>query len=167
MLRGTVGCVTQGSPRRPKALAKQVIAKSTKVGKVPPRATTTSKVGAKGAAPSATSEQWRPVQRARFVTEVAGGTRRAAELLDVAASQASRWASGESVPGPVQARLLVDIDHVFAHALLVWADVRVARDWLTTANANLDGVRPVEWIRMHGTAEVVDALRAEAAGAYA
>lgn len=63
--------------------------------------------------------------------------------------------------------MLVDLDHVLAHALLVWADERVARDWLTTPNAHLDGVRPVDWIRLHGTSEVVDALRAEAAGAYA
>ncbi len=115
----------------------------------------------------ATAPEWHPELRARFVTQVAGGTRRAADLLDVAPSQASRWASGESVPGPVQARMLVDIDHVLAHALLVWADARVARDWLTTPNAHLDGFRPVEWIRAHGTSEVVDALRAEAAGAFA
>lgn len=116
---------------------------------------------------SARVSKWQPAQRARFVSEVAGGTRRAAALLDVAPSQPSRWMSGASVPGPVQARILVDIDHVLAHALLVWADERVARDWLTTPNAHLDGVRPVEWIRRHGTAEVVEALRAEASGAYA
>jgi uncharacterized protein (DUF2384 family) len=113
------------------------------------------------------SKEWQPELRARFVTKVAGGTRRAADLLEVAPSQASRWATGESIPGPAQARLLIDVDHVLAHALLVWADASVARDWLTTPNAHLDGVRPVEWIRMHGTAEVVDALRAEASGAYA
>ena len=65
------------------------------------------------------------------------------------------------------APIVVDIDHVLAHARLVWADERVALDWLTTPNAHLDGVRPVEWIRRHGTAEVVEALRAEASGAYA
>jgi uncharacterized protein (DUF2384 family) len=116
---------------------------------------------------NAVSRKWQPESRARFVSQVAGGTRRAADLLDVAPSQPSRWARGDSVPGPVQARMLVDLDHVLAHALLVWADERVARDWLTTPNAHLDGVRPLEWIRLHGTAEVVDALRAEAAGAYA
>ncbi|MEO5680818.1 MAG: hypothetical protein ABIS47_14250 [Acidimicrobiales bacterium] len=101
------------------------------------------------------------------MTEVAGGTRRAADLLDVAASQPSRWMTGESVPGPEHARMLVDLDHVLAHALLVWADASVARDWLTTANAHLDGLRPVAWLQLHGSAGVVEALRAEAAGAYA
>lgn len=116
---------------------------------------------------SASTGDWRPQLRAKFVTEIAGGTRRAAALLDVAPSQPSRWVSGESVPGLDQARMLVDIDHVLAHALLVWADAGVARDWLTTANANLDGARPVDWIRRHGTADVVEALRMEAGGAYA
>ena len=63
--------------------------------------------------------------------------------------------------------MLVDVDHVLAHALLVWGDESVAGDWLNTSNAHLDGVRPIDWIRRHGTAQVVDALRAEAAGAYA
>ncbi len=63
--------------------------------------------------------------------------------------------------------MLVDLEHVLAHALLVWGDAAVARDWLASPNAHLEGVRPVDWIRLHGTAEVVDALRAEAAGTYA
>lgn len=117
--------------------------------------------------PPATSGKWEPAARARFVTHVAGGTRKAADLLDVAPSQTSRWGRGESLPGPVQARLLLDLDHVLAHALLVWGDEAVAMDWLTTANAHLDGVSPLDWLRMHGTSEVVDALRAEASGSYA
>jgi hypothetical protein len=108
-----------------------------------------------------------PSQRAKFVVDVVGGTRRTADLLHVAPSQPSRWVAGLSVPGPAQARMLVDLDHVLTHALLVWADDDVARDWLTSPNAHLDGARPIDWIRVHGTAEVVDALRAEAAGTFA
>jgi len=137
--------------------------------KVPTKTTVPAngRVRAKRAMTASLSEAWHPAIRTQLVTEAAGGTRRAADLLEVAASQPSRWAKGESVPGPAQARMLVDIDHVLAHALLVWADAGVARDWLTTANAHLGGVRPIEWIRLHGTAEVVEALRAEAAGSYA
>lgn len=62
--------------------------------------------------------------------------------------------------------MLVGLEHVLTLALLIWADDGVARDWATTPNARLDGARPVDWIGVHGTAEVVDALRAEAAGAY-
>jgi len=145
-----------------KAKAVTIVVKSAKTGKSAPNGTARS-----APATPPTSRQWHPELRAQFVTEIAGGTRKAADLLAVAPSQPSRWVSGASVPGPVQARMLVDVDHVLAHALLVWADVRVARDWLTTPNAHLDGMRPVEWIRMHGTAEVVEALRAEAAGAFA
>ncbi len=151
-----------------KVAAEKAVAKNTTTGKVRAvRSTGGRSGGQKQAKTSALNNGWHPEQRARFVTEVAGGTRRAAVLLNVAASQPSRWVSGESVPGPAQARILVDIDHVLAHALLVWADPLVARDWLTTPNAHLDGVPPVEWIRMHDTAEVVNALRAESAGAYA
>ena len=42
-----------------------------------------------------------------------------------------------------------------------------SHDWLTTPNAHLDGLIPTRWIKLHGTADVVDALRAEAAGSYA
>jgi len=127
----------------------------------------TQRARATEAATSLSGRTWHLKDRTRFVTEIAGGTRKAADLLEVAPSQPSRWGTGASVPGPEQARMLVDIDHVLAHVLLVWADAGVARDWLTTPNAHLDGMRPVEWIRRHGTSEVVDALRAEAAGAYA
>jgi hypothetical protein len=110
---------------------------------------------------------WQPAERTRFVTGVVGGIRPAAALLDVDPAQTSRWASGKSRPSPEQARLLLDMDHVMGHALLVWATDELVRDWLTTPNAHLDGATPVEWIRHHGSAEVVDALRAEAAGAFA
>lgn len=108
---------------------------------------------------------WDPERRVALVIEVAGGTRRAADLLDVAPSQVSRWASGESVPAPDQARMLVEVEHVLALLLLEW-EPEVAQDWLTTPNGFLDRIRPVDWIRLHGTTEVVEAIRAEAAGAY-
>jgi hypothetical protein len=153
--------------RTKKAASKKKPAAKRKVVKAPAKSARKSAARKSTTSVGTAATTWQPEQRARFVTEVAGGTRKAAALLDVAPSQPSRWVSGASVPGPEQARMLVDLDHVMAHALLVWADERVARDWLTTANAHLDGVRPVDWIRMHGTADVVDALRAEGAGAYA
>ncbi len=113
------------------------------------------------------SPGWHPRERTAFVIEALGGTRKAAALLAVAPSQPSRWVSGETVPGPDQARMLLDIDYVLARALLVWGHEEVARDWLTTSNAHLDGLAPVAWIELNGTAEVIDALRAEASGAYA
>lgn len=109
---------------------------------------------------------WQPQQRAAFVVKQLGGPRRAARVFGVAASQPSRWVKGEAVPGPDQARMLADLDHAFAVALQVWEPV-VAGDWMTTANAHLDGARPIDVVRVRGTGEVVDALRSEAAGAFA
>ena len=40
--------------------------------------------------------------------------------------------------------------------------------WLTTSNGFLDDERPIDWIAAHkGAADVIEALEAEMAGAYA
>jgi uncharacterized protein (DUF2384 family) len=70
------------------------------------------------------------------------------------------------VPSGSHARVIADLDHVFAVALQVWSE-SVARDWMSAPNAHLDGARPIDVVRARGSGEVVDALRAEAAGAYA
>lgn len=88
-------------------------------------------------------------------------------MLGVAASQASRWASGESTPGPRQARILVDVEYVLARLMILWADADLARDWLQTPNGHLGGIRPADWIQARGTSEVIEAIQAETAGAYA
>src|SRR3954463_6317678 len=106
--------------------------------------------------------QWSADRRADFVVSVLGN-RATAELLDVSPSQPSRWRRGAEVPGPGVAALLVDIDHVLGRLLLVW-DRDVAYDWLTGATPPLEGARPIDVIATRGTAEVVDAIVAEAAG---
>jgi hypothetical protein len=106
-------------------------------------------------------------QRLLFISEALGSKRAAAEFLDVDPSQTTRWSNGESTPGPSQARRLIDLDHVIAHARLLWATDDLVRDWLNTPNAHLEHARPVDVIRVRGTNEVVDALRAELAGSYA
>lgn len=108
---------------------------------------------------------WRSTERAMFVVETLGGTRKAAKVFEVAPSQPSRWASGQSVPSPLQARVLVDVDHVLALALQLW-EPAVARDWLATSNGHLDGATPIDAIRANRADEVVAAIRAETAGAY-
>lgn len=109
---------------------------------------------------------WLARQRAAFVVGHLGGARATARLLGVAPSQPSRWAAGKSVPTGAHARIIADLDHVLAVALQVW-DEAVVSDWLSTANNHLDGARPIDVVRQRGSGEVVDALRAEAAGAYA
>lgn len=88
-----------------------------------------------------------------------------ADLLAVSKSQPSRWRSGQEQPSPAKARELIDLDHVLARATLIW-EPEVAIDWLIGSNAHLDGARPIDILRVRGSAEVLGALDAAAAGAY-
>lgn len=106
-----------------------------------------------------------PERRSEFVIRILGN-QRTADLLKVSKSQPSRWRAGQEAPGLAAARRLVDLDHVLARLALVW-DESLLGDWLTTPNGFLDGAAPIEVIESRGTAEVIEAIDAEAAGAYA
>jgi len=93
------------------------------------------------------------------------GNKGVAQLLNVSESQPSRWRTGEEVPSARFAPLLVDLDHVVGRLLLIW-DQSVVFDWLTGPNGFLEGARPIDVIAARGTNEVVEAVEAEAAGAY-
>ncbi len=108
---------------------------------------------------------WAPQTRAELVVGVLGN-KRTAELLNVSQSQPSRWRTGEETPGAAVAPLLVDLDHVIARLLLIW-DRAMVFDWLTGPNGFLDGARPIDVITARGTTEVIEAIEAEASGAYA
>lgn len=108
---------------------------------------------------------WAPDERSRRLVDVLGN-KAVAGLLGVSASQPSRWKSGAEVPGTVAAPLLVDLDHVVARLLLIW-DKSLVGDWLTTPNGFLEGARPIDVLARRGSTEVVEAIEAEAAGAYA
>jgi uncharacterized protein (DUF2384 family) len=62
--------------------------------------------------------------------------------------------------------LLVDLDHVVARLTLVW-DTSLVGQWLLSPNAHLEGSRPIDVLATRGSSEVVDAIEAEAAGAFA
>ena len=108
---------------------------------------------------------WAPDQRTSRLVEMFGN-KGLADLLGVSQSQPSRWKTGEEVPGPAVAPRLVDLDHVVARLLLVW-DQSVVLDWLKGANRFLEGARPIDVIVTRGSNEVVDAIEAQASGAYA
>jgi hypothetical protein len=108
---------------------------------------------------------WAPDERAARLVGVLGN-KGVAQLLNVSESQPSRWKTGQEVPSARSAPLLVDLDHVVGRLLLIW-DSSVILDWLTGANGFLEGARPIDVIAVRGTTEVVEALEAEAAGAYA
>lgn len=108
---------------------------------------------------------WLARERTEFLIDVVGGVNALARLLDVSASQPSRWRTGAETPGPETARRLLDLDHIVARVLLLW-DRSLVEAWLTGANAHLDGRRPIDVLRLRGAAEVLAALDAEAQGAY-
>lgn len=105
--------------------------------------------------------------RTEFLVLKMGGVTDLAEVLDVSKSQPSRWRTGAESPSPEKERALLDLDHVVARAELLWGDADVAHDWLFSSNAYLGGARPVDVVRLRGSAEVIEALDEAMAGAYA
>ena len=111
------------------------------------------------------SRTWQPDLRAGLVVEVLGN-KRTAGMLGVSESQPTRWRRSEEVPSPRVAPVLVDLDHIIARLQLVW-DGEVIGDWLEGSNAFLDGARPIDVLRANGSVQVLEAIEAEASGAYA
>lgn len=81
-------------------------------------------------------------------------------------SQPGRWSTGTEQPSPQRARELIDLDHVVAR-LVAWLGTTMTLEWLTGSNAFLDGARPIDVLRIRGSAEVIDAIDAEMSGAFA
>lgn len=89
-----------------------------------------------------------------------------AKLIGVSPSQTSRWASGEERPGPAAAPALIDLEHVYSRARLVWGGDS-ARIWMESANAFLGGARPLDVLVTEGAARVLQTLDAEMWGGAA
>ncbi|MGH2755127.1 MAG: hypothetical protein ACRDLB_11925 [Actinomycetota bacterium] len=93
------------------------------------------------------------------------GNNRVAELLDVSRSQPSRWRQGKEKLSPESRRRLLDLDYVLSRLLQVYP-MRQAEIWLSSTNAHL-GSRPIDVLRLRGVSPVIEAIDAEAEGAYA
>ena len=104
--------------------------------------------------------------RAGAVAAALGSKAQLASMLDVSASQPTRWIDGSESPNSENARVIVDLDHVIARAGLLWKP-SVIGSWLNGSNAFLDGARPIDVLRTTGSAPVIDALDQELAGGYA
>lgn len=104
-------------------------------------------------------------RRAEFLVGVLGN-KQTAEMLNVSQSQPSRWRTAAEIPSATVAPLVVDLDHVVARLILVWDSSLVGR-WLASPNPHLEGSRPIDVLATRGSSEVIDAIEAEAAGAYA
>lgn len=93
------------------------------------------------------------------------GNNRVAKLLAVSNSQPSRWRSGKEGIGAENQRKLIDLDYVFGRLEQLFTS-RQAEIWLTSFNAHLGG-RPIDVLRLRGAAPVIEAIDAEAQGAFA
>lgn len=105
-------------------------------------------------------------RRIQLAIDTVGGGAALASLLDVNASQVSRWRSGTRTPSSEMLRRIIDVDHVVARTRLLWAS-EVALDWLRAPSSHLGGAVPLEVLELRGPAEVLDALDAVMSGAYA
>jgi uncharacterized protein (DUF2384 family) len=97
---------------------------------------------------------------------VFGSKAELARYLGVDRSRPGRWESGEDVPAEDALRRIQDLDYVLSRAQRVWAEP-VAREWLRSPNAMLNGATPLAVLKLEGPAAVIAALDAASAGSYA
>ncbi len=88
-----------------------------------------------------------------------------ADVLGVAHSQVSRWRQGQR-PDRANADRLAGLALV-VEMLLRWLDADIVEEWLTGANAHLDGATPSYFIQHSRLAEVVGAVEAMKTGVFA
>lgn len=94
------------------------------------------------------------------------GSNQVADLLAVSRSQPSRWRRGAEGLAARNQRAVLDLDYVIVRLHQLWVP-EVAAIWLQSANAHLGGAIPLDVIRQRGAAAVIQAIDAEAEGAYA
>jgi hypothetical protein len=99
----------------------------------------------------------------RLIDEL--GNNRVASLLAVSRSQPSRWRSGKEGMSSENRRKLIDLDYVFGRLEQLFPP-RQAEIWLNSYNAHLGG-RPIDALRLKGASPVIQAIDAEAQGAFA
>jgi len=121
--------------------------------------------GTKAAPPAKTAVPPEVRRRLSWLVSVLGNNR-VAELLQVSRSQPSRWRTGKEGLAAESRRAVIDLDYIITRLHEVYVP-EVAKVWLTSPNAFLGGGTPVETLRQRGVLDVIAAIDAEAAGAYA
>jgi uncharacterized protein (DUF2384 family) len=149
-----------------KAAAAKVASKKVAV-RAPAKRAPTAKAAAAGTARRGRVAADDPLseQRVLYLTNVFSRAQ-LAKLIGVSPSQTSRWASGEERPGPAAAPALIDLEHVYSRARLVWGGDS-ARIWMESANTFLGGARPLDVLLTEGAARVLQTLDAEMWGGAA
>lgn len=93
------------------------------------------------------------------------GNNRVAALLEVSRSQPSRWRREQEGIDLENQRKVLDLDYVMSRLLQLYPQ-KQAEIWLESHNSHL-GARPIDILRLRGAGSVVEAIDAEAEGAYA
>jgi hypothetical protein len=93
------------------------------------------------------------------------GNNTAADLLGVARDRPGRWAKGDGSPDAANRTALADLEALVARLLAAFTPEQASM-WLVGDNAHL-GARPLDAYRIHGSAPVVEAIRAHEQGAFA
>ncbi|MPZ68677.1 MAG: hypothetical protein GEU71_04020 [Actinobacteria bacterium] len=93
------------------------------------------------------------------------GNNRVASLLEVSQSQPSRWRQGKERLGPVSRKRVLDLDYVLSRLLQIYPREQ-AEIWLTSQNSHLGG-RPLDVLHLKGVGPLIEAIDAEAEGAFA
>lgn len=109
---------------------------------------------------------WQPQLVTQFLVDNFGGVSKLASVLEVSKSQPTRWKKSEEVPGLEAARKIVALEAVIRRALTLMTP-KMTVIWMDSSNAFLDHARPVDVVVTRGAGEVLQALEAEAQGAFA
>jgi hypothetical protein len=103
--------------------------------------------------------------RLEHITRVLGSDAAVADLLDVSRAQPRRWREGQT-PDPENRDRIIGLDAVIALLSGFLAESSIPK-WLGGVNAHLDNRRPISVLREGRIADVIAAIEAQKAGAYA
>lgn len=103
--------------------------------------------------------------KVRAVSQDVGGQAKLARLIGVSPSRVTRWLQDE-IPDPENQRKVEGVEFVLSRLLSVF-ERETALKWLQGVNANLRNRRPIDLLAAGRVAEVIEAIEAEDAGAYA
>jgi hypothetical protein len=99
------------------------------------------------------------------ITRVLGSDAAVAAALDVSRAQPRRWREGQT-PDPGNRDRIIGLDTVIA-LLSGYLEESSIPKWLSGVNAHLGNRRPISLLREGRVADVIGAIEAEKAGAFA
>jgi uncharacterized protein (DUF2384 family) len=104
-------------------------------------------------------------EKVRAVSTDLGGQAKLARMLGVSPSRVSRWLRTDE-PDATNRRKVEGVEFVLGRLLDIYERETVLK-WLQGFNAHLGDRRPIDLLGQGRVAEVLEAIEAEEAGAYA